>query len=423
MSDVSNAPAAPAPGPAPAQSEVPVNTNPTSTPNPQSNTPPEKAPDAPPSRREAIQAAFDRANKSAEAKAKPEPKAEPKAAEAKPGHNNPPEETPKEAAKKPQAMPAAASGRNERGQFAGRQAAPAGDAPAAGNLSAQTQAQPQDKAAARPQLPPQAPFREPPQRMSEQAKAEWASVPDSVRGDVHRMHEEFGRAYQQYRGDHEYMNTIRPFVQMAHQQGTTVAAALNNYVGLEHKLRQDLIGGLDQVIRNLNQKNAEGQPLTLRDVAYHVLSTAPDELVRAQTNNAQQAASQQINALHQEIAGLKNALNQMHNQQQYSYTRAQVDDFAKSHPRFDELAAAIHQEVATGYSLEDAYRRADLLYPEPHAAQTRTQSAQTRDSDRSISGAPAAPASPGSPRRSSNEKPVGRRDAIANAIKRASGSL
>jgi len=39
--------------------------------------------------------------------------------------------------------------------------------------------------------------------------------------------------------------------------------------------------------------------------------------------------------------------------------------------------------------LETAYRRAELLYPATHAAQTRNPSAQTRTTtDRSISGAP-----------------------------------
>jgi hypothetical protein len=76
--------------------------------------------------------------------------------------------------------------------------------------------------------------------------------------------------------------------------------------------------------------------------------------------------------------------------QQYSYTHAAIDAFAESgnHPRFDELATTIDAELKSGYDLETAYRRAELLNPTTQAAQTRTPSAQTRTPDRSISGAP-----------------------------------
>ena len=37
-------------------------------------------------------------------------------------------------------------------------------------------------------LPAHAPFRDPPQRMGDQAKAAWHATPEVVRGDIHRMH-------------------------------------------------------------------------------------------------------------------------------------------------------------------------------------------------------------------------------------------
>ena len=137
--------------------------------------------------------------------------------------------------------------------------------------------------------------------------------------------------------------------------------------------------------------------------------------------NTQQAAGQQIGALHQEIEGLKSALHQMHTRQQFVYTRSQVDQFADSHPRFDELGTLIKQELELGFDLETAYRRAERLQPATHAAQTGTPAAQTRaPADRSISGSPGGVnGSNPSPRR--NEKPVGRREAISNAIKHVNG--
>jgi hypothetical protein len=88
----------------------------------------------------------------------------------------------------------------------------------------------------------------------------------------------------------------------------------------------------------------------------------------------------------------------MHTAQQFSYTRSQVDQFADQHPRFDELGPLIEQELKLGFDIDTAYKRAELLKPATQAAQTRTASAQTRNIDRSISGAPDAGPSNGTSR-------------------------
>lgn len=244
-------------------------------------------------------------------------------------------------------------------------------------------------------------------------------MPEGVRGDVYRMAREYEGAYQRYRGDHEEMNNIRNFHEMATQHGTTLARALNNYVSMEQKLRTDLVGGLDVIVNNLNLRTQEGQKIGIRDVAYHILNQNPEQHRLIQQGNAQQAQMHQIGALHQEMAGLKTAINQMHTERVFGQTRSAVDQFADSHPRFDELGGVIEQEVKLGFDLETAYQRADRLYPSNAAAQTRTAPAQTRQ-DKSIYGAPES--SPSDGQRRKNDKPVGRREAIQNAINRVNGS-
>ena len=96
---------------------------------------------------------------------------------------------------------------------------------------------------------------------------------------------------------------------------------------MEQKLRSDVVGGLDVIVNNLNLRTPDGRKLNLRDIAYHVLNQTPEQHKLLQTQNAQQATSHQLGALHEEITGLKNALLEMHNQQQYSYTRSAVDQF------------------------------------------------------------------------------------------------
>jgi hypothetical protein len=425
---MSEAPVAPQPGaapqnaapiaPSPSTHEVPINENPVPAPKPVGDQAPEKPADTRhPSRRESIRAAFERAQNPQKAKAEAKPA--PKPAEAKKGHNNPPEEMADEdkldLKKRPSEQP-----RGERGQFAPRQQEAVKDEQRPELVNA---GQPDQRGQpARKELPPEAPYRDPLPRMSEHAKAEWATAPESVRGEVHRMAKEYQGAYEQYRGDHEAMQPIRHFHEMAKSHGTTLDKALTNYVSMEQKLRQDVVGGLDIIVNNLGLKTPDGQRLGLRDIAYHILNQSPEQAKLVQQQNATQAASHQIGALHQEVSGLKDALMQMHNAQRYSYTRSAVDQFADSHPRFDEVADLIEAELDNGFDLEAAYKRACLLRPATHAAQTRNPSAQTRQVDRSISGYPAA-STPSNGAARKNGKAVGRREAIKNAISSVNGSL
>ena len=424
MSDVTVAPQGGAPQAAPAN-QVPINPNPVNAPLPVGQQAPDKpvgdikgSEHRPQSRREAIQAAFDRANTPASAKAPARPaRAEPKEAEAKPGHNNPPEPTEGiDLKKRPADQP-----RGERGRFASQQNEQQGEV-RRGQFDQQAGVRPQSgQPPAHRTLPEGTPYREPPPRMADHAKAEWHAVPESVRGEVARMHHEFGQAYQQYRGDSEVMNTIRPFHQMATQHGTTLQRALSNYVGMEQKLRSDLIGGLDTIISNLNLPRTDGQKATLIDVAHHILNQSPEQHRLTQQSNAQVAQTHQIGALHQEIATLKNSLNQMHTGQQFAYLRQGIDQYAETHPRLDELADIIEQEISRGFDLDTAYRRADLLRPS-HAAQTRAPSAQTRPTDKSIYGAPDAGPSNGTSRRPEKQS-RSPREAVQNAIRRVNGAL
>ena len=64
------------------------------------------------------------------------------------------------------------------------------------------------------------------------------------------MAKEYQGAYEQYRGDHEAMQPIRHSHEMAKQHGTTRDKALTNYVSIEQKLRQDVVGGLDIIVNN-----------------------------------------------------------------------------------------------------------------------------------------------------------------------------
>jgi hypothetical protein len=421
MSDVG---VAPAPAPAAAQSEVPINENPVNAPAPVTNQPPE-APidmkDADP-RRESIRKAFERAKVR-----DPNDRGEPR--KAKMGDNNPPEDT-KPEREKPEKIDLKRSPSDQprdRGRFAARapEGTPQGDPGSPqvrGRLAEgtpQASGQPQQYR----QLPENEPYREPLARMTPHAKADWAATPVNVRSDVHRMHKEFGEAFLRYQSDHKTMNTIRQYEQMAKEHGTTLQRALDNYTTMEKKLRADPFGGFDVITHNLNLRSPDGQKLTFRDLAWAYLNQTPEQHKLTQSENAQTAQSHQIGQLHSMVNTLAQGIQEMQYERKFTHTRSAIDRYADTHPRIDELGDLITQEIKLGFDLDTAYRRAELLRPAT-AAQTRTSTtAQTRtaDPDRSIHGAPAT--APNGAQRRSNGKPVGRREAIANAIKRVNGSL
>ena len=126
------------------------------------------------------------------------------------------------------------------------------------------------------------------------------------------MHEEFGKAYQQYRGAHDAFQPVARFHQMAQEHGTTLEKALTNYVGIEQKLRTDPIAALDTIVNNLGLTDPQtGKRIGLRDIAYTVLSQSPEQLKQLQMGNQQTAATHQIGSLHQEINRLEAAAASM----------------------------------------------------------------------------------------------------------------
>jgi hypothetical protein len=409
MTDTVQAPP-PTSAPAPAGEAV-INPNPTNTPAPLTGTPP------PLHRHEVIARAFDKVER-----AKVERKGP---AQARMGHNQPPEGL-------DEAKPAARG--KARGEDAppesplnlrkrpSEQDAPTGTAPSRergeGGRFASKAERGQARQARSP-LPETARFRDPPQRMSNAAKAEWARAPESVRGEIHRMHREFAAAYQRYRGDHVAMNSIRPYHDLARKQGTNLPTALRNYVGIENKLRKDLVGGLDVIVNNLNLRTPDGRRLGLRDVAYYIASQSPQQHQMTQARNHQAALQQQMRQIQHNQQQLARQHQQMQYMQAYHRTRSAVDRFAEANPRLDELAPFIERELRLGFDLPTAYRRAALL--KPTAAQTRgtATAPQTRKADRSISGAPDGGVANGASRRKSSD----RRGSVVNAMRRVAGSL
>jgi hypothetical protein len=339
------------------------------------------------------------------------------------GDNNPPEETKREKfdlKKRPVDQPDRA--RAEHGHFAKSDAT--STSVTKPDATRSQPGQPGQVAQPGQQAPVGAPYQAPPRRMTPRAQAEWATTPESVQRDVHRIYGEYHQAFQRYRADHEVMNSIRPFHQMAQQQGTNLNRVLGNYTTIEHKLRGDLLGGLDVIVDNLNLHAQDGRKITFRDVCWHVVNQTPEQINLMRANNAQIAQAHQLARQQQEIQALRAEQQRAQYVQHFNMTRSQVDQYAASHPRMDELANLIKQEIDFGFDLDTAYRRAERLSPAGPTAQTRgngsATAAQTRKPDRSIHGSPDA-APNGAGRRPVKQPSID--DALTNALRTVRGHL
>lgn len=393
MSDVAGAaPAAAeslsAPIPEVVDTPNPISTEGEPTPDPK----PEKTEkgDKPLSTREALLKAQEKVE--ADNKPKPEAKAAAKT-EAKPDAKEPPK---------------ADEGRDPKtGQFASK------DKPAIGaeKTAGASQEKPETAAPAKSSV-------EAPKRFTEDARKVWDTAPDPVKHEVARMERELTAGIEKHRQSAEKYESVRQFDELAAKSGTTLPQALARYVGIEQKLRGDLVGGLDEIISNASQGK-----LSLRDVAAHIMGQTPE-----QTQSASDATIRELKAtvaqLQEQVGGVTETIKT----QRETSTLQEINKFAADHPRFEDLADDIAFFMKSGRAkdLSEAYQLAERLNPAPASATADDPSAsdaaaakpdlaeQIRKGTKSPSGAPATGSDPVSERPSKTA-----REAVQRAMRRA----
>ncbi|HEY8343375.1 MAG TPA: hypothetical protein VIK75_10355, partial [Calditerricola sp.] len=284
-----------------APAEVPINPH-VHTPEPASGVPPtqqvqgqeqaDAKAEAKPEKGERKPVSIDDALKNAVEKAKA--KAEAKLAAKEPAEKGEKGAQPKEA---PAAEAKAQPDRGPDGKFQPKQAAET-----AQQAATQTQ-QPQQAQA--PQKPTHYP--EAPSRFHDGAKAEWANAPESVRAEIHRTVTELEKGIQKYRADAEAYRRIREFDEIARRNGGDLRESLQKVVEIEQALAKNPIAGLDRILREIGPRKPDGTPLTLLDVAAHVMGQKPEE--RALQQNSTIAALQaKIEGLERQLGGVSQTI-------------------------------------------------------------------------------------------------------------------
>jgi hypothetical protein len=237
-----------------------------------------------------------------------------------------------------------------------------------------------------------------PSRFSEDAKKDWATAPESVRRESERAIKELTEGFQKYKAGHEQNEGLREFHEMAKASGKELNGVVREYVNMESLLRSNPEAGLEKILERVG--------LTPRQYAEHILNRTPEQ------HSSQQDST--IRELRQQNSTLEARLNKLEggfNEQRQQSTLTEVNQFAAAHPRFEELADAISEELKHGYSLSDAYSRAERLNPAP-ASQAKEEPEEPAASSaaaeppvhpdkgqKSITGAPSSGSTPAAKKR------------------------
>lgn len=255
--------------------------------------------------------------------------------------------------------------------------------------------------------PPVAPTKsftasEAPARFSDDAKAEWAAAPESVRRESERAIRELTEGHQKYRQAAERDSALNEFHEMAKQSGKELHGVVREYVNMEQLLHKDPVKGIETILQRVG--------ITPRQYAEHILGQSPDDQASEQSRHIMELNTK-IQRLEQALGGVQ----QTFQQQQESAVSKEVMSFKEAHPRFDELAddIAFFLKTRCPGDLAQAYELAERLNPAPAQADASTTDAssapvidlqaQTQKGNKSIVGAPSrAGSEPATKKRSSN---------------------
>lgn len=252
---------------------------------------------------------------------------------------------------------------------------------------------------------------EAPARFSVDAKDGWKDVPDSVKGEVGRAIRELEGGLIQYQ---QVFEPLKPYFQMARQSNTTIHEALARYTQLDGALISEEPAQRLRAIESV----LDYAGISPQDYAKYILDQKPDE---AQSRNDQtiRALRQELADLRNQLGGVSKSIEQRHEDDALKH----VEAFAAQNPRLNEpdFQSVILRllETRMADSLESAYDMAERLIPAPvagaplaaPAANRKPGTAQTRNGNLSVTGAPGSGSNP-----AKRKAPATARDSVDSAF-------
>jgi hypothetical protein len=185
----------------------------------------------------------------------------------------------------------------------------------------------------------------PPHGWSVKSKADWDKLPEHIRADVVKREQEVNAGFAEYGG----MKELRPYVEMARSQGTTLKDALDRYTGIERSLRQQPLQAILHIAGNagispqrLAMELAPYAGLQQSDPAQQQPGLQPPELLQ-----------HYLNPVLQEVSGLKSlfqAQQEAERTRQMSAVNTVLERFAAdpAHRYFHNVEAQMTQLFESG---------------------------------------------------------------------------
>lgn len=239
---------------------------------------------------------------------------------------------------------------------------------------------------------------EAPARFNDTGKAEWAKVPEPVQAEVHRTIKNLEDGYTKHKASAERYEQLKEYDELAKTNGRDLKDSLRTIKQFEDMMKGNPLDALNLALRESGPRKSDGSPLTIQDVAAHVMGQQPNQHL--------QQAQAKIHELETKIQQMERAAK----------APDIVAEFAAKNPRFEELSDVIATLIKTGTAkdLETAYELASVLRPataSPAKAQEQVQASPAAETaspapaiakpagQKSISGAPSSGATSGGKKR------------------------
>lgn len=238
-----------------------------------------------------------------------------------------------------------------------------------------------------------------PERFSADAKAAWDAAPEPIKAEVHRAIRELEQGHGKYKADAEAYNEVRDLDTMAKQHGTSIKSVMEQYVGLSSGLTSQDGETKARAISHVLQHAG----LTPHQYASWVLGQ-PQEQRQSENDATVMELRRELASVKQQLGGVTSTIQD----QRQNAVLNDLAEFAKDHPRFDELGETIAKLITTGMAdgVKEAYEMADRLNPGAAPAPAVTPGvqqspannddlkAQTLKGSKSVAGAPSTGSNP-----------------------------
>jgi hypothetical protein len=208
---------------------------------------------------------------------------------------------------------------------------------------------------------------EPPARFLPEARTKWANVPNEVKAEFHRVSQEYEAEIAKGKETTERYDRLREYDDIAKSNGRDLKDSLARVVQVEQAIARNPIAGLDAILREIGPRKADGSPLTLMEVAQHIVQNpqAYQQARQMPQPVQQQNDNPEVKALLSEVQELKTQMvwnSQI--QPMLTAFEAKHTDFPERWPQMQAIiqSGVIDQLYGNGLTpeqrLSEAYRMA-----------------------------------------------------------------